>query len=439
MTHRQMTRRHLLQATGATAGATALAAPMAHPAAAQEEQTITAIMSVGGSGKAFQGGIELFNEQFAGQYRVEPEMVAYETLLEKEISQFISGNATYDVLSINSDWLGGVAHFLEPLDSYIERDGLDFAATFGPLVENAVSYEGQVVGLPIRFGANILFYRQDFLAEAGLKTPRTLEDYRAAAQALTMRDADGDIVRYGASIKAQSPNWTLGSFGIPFLGLGGRLLTADGNEPHPSLTDGLGQEVLDHIKAIIDDGSTPDPTAWTYDDNIVAFQQGRLAMSDEYSARALLVEDPGESEAAGKMGYEMWIMEPLGPEPPIHYASTWQFVIDKNSPNKEAAWELLKFMVSYDAQKLMALEWSNGPTILPLYDDPEYAESDAAVQGVKAVLEGPGWQPYFPGAEQNAELTLAAHEELQTFYVGRQSSAEAVENMAKRFEEILGS
>jgi len=426
-------------APGKPAGAAPTSPPLQAPAQTTGGSAVAlgALMSVGGSGKALTGGLQKFNEQFKGRYEVKSEMIAIESLLDKEMAQFISGTPTYDVLSISSDWTAGVAHFLEPLDNYLSRDNVEFASKFGPKVRDAMTFDGNLVALPARLGVDILFYRKDALDELSLKPPTTAEEYRDAAKKLTKRDGT-NVQRFGASFKAQSPSWTVGSFGHFLLGSGGRYITQDGKAPHPSLGSPLTVELLETIRGTIQDGSTPEVAAWTYDDNVVAFQQGRVAMSDEYSARALLVEDPQKSQAVGKMGYGMWMMQKLGPEEPTHYGSTWNLAIDKNSRNKDAAWQLIKYMTDRDAQKFMALEYANGPTIIELYDDPEYQKLDPAALAVKQVLQGPGWNAYYP-VPQLPDLQKAAHEEIQSFYLGRQTSKQATDNMVRRFADALKS
>jgi multiple sugar transport system substrate-binding protein len=424
------------------------APPAAKPTAAAQQAapaqgstglvTLTALVSVGGSGKALVGGLEKFNEQFAGKYAVKSDMIAIESLLEKEMAQFIAKTPTYDIVSVNSDWLPSVAHFLEPLDKYLEQDKTDFGKAFGPRVKRVVSFDNQVVALPVRFGTDIMFYRQDAFDETGVKVPTTYQEYREAAKKLTVKDASGKVTRFGTSFKAQSPAWTVGSFGHFLFGSGARFITDDGTEVHPSLNSQLSQDLLDNIKATIADGSTPEVAAWTYDDNVVAFQEGRMAMSDEYSARSLLIADPTKSQAAGKMGFSMWMMEQLGPEPPTHAGTTWNFAVDKNVKDKEAAWALLKHMTSAPIQKLMAIEFANGPTLLETYDDPDYVKTDPAAGAIKNVLAGPGWQGYFT-VPTLGELQQAAHEEIQSFYLGRQTSKQATENMARRLGQILKS
>ena len=456
MSDSYVTRRRVLQMLGMGAAASLVAAcssttpsapaPTSGPAAAQKQApaqsgsggvtTLSMLMSVGGSGKALTGGLQQFNDRFKGQYEVKSDQIAIESLLDNVMTQFISGTPTYDIMSISSDWMAGVGQFLEPLDEYLAKSQVDFAKTFGPKVRNAVSYEDKVVGLPARFGADIMFYRKDLFDQAGLKLPSSHQEFRDLAQKLMVKDASGAVSRFGTSFKAQSPSWTVGSFGHFFFGAGGRFITPDGKSPHPSLNSPFAQELLDTIRAIIDDGSTPEVAAWTYDDNVVAFQQGKVAMSDEYSARALLVEDKQKSQVVGKMGYAPFVMQKLGPEEPTHYGSTWNLSLDKNSKNKEAAWQLATFLTSAETQKYMALNFSNGPTVIELYSDPEYVKLDPAAGAAKQVLEGTGWLPYYP-VPQTAELEKAAHEEIQSFYLKRQSSKQALDNISRRFGEIL--
>lgn len=448
MSDSSMTRRRVLQVLGLGAAASLAAAcsstTSSGPAQTQAPSqsgsggvtTLNVLMSVGGSGKALTGGLQRFNETFKGKYEIKSDQIAIESLLDKVMTQFISGTPTYDVMSISSDWMAGVGQFLEPLDGYLDKSQIDFGRTFGPKVRNAVSYENRVVGLPARFGADILFYRKDLLDQAGLTLPITHQEFRDVAQKLTVKDASGAVSRFGTSFKAQSPSWTVGTFGHFFFGAGGRFITPDGKAPHPSVNSPFAQELLDTIRAIIDDGSTPEVAAWTYDDNVVAFQKGTMGMSDEYSARSLLVEDTKKSQVAGKMGYAPFIMQKLGPEEPTHYGSTWNLTIDKNSKKKDAAWQLASFLTSVETQKYMALSFSNGPTVVELYSDPDYARGDPAAAAAKQVLEGSGWLPYYP-VPQTAELEKAAHEEIQSFYLKRQTSKQALDNIARRFGEIL--
>jgi ABC-type glycerol-3-phosphate transport system substrate-binding protein len=400
-----------------------------------EEQVIRFICSAGGSGKAFQGGLEKFNEANKGKYRVEVDMVAWEALQEKEMFQFISGTATYDVLSIVSNWLPGMKPYLEPIDGYIEQYGPDVVSLFGEGAIEAGKYEGKIVALPIRTGGYIIYYRKDLFDQAGLTPPQTMEEYIDAARKLTKRAADGTVERYGTSLKLQSPAWTVEAFVNFFMPLGGYLLTEDLKHASPSLKSQLAIDVLNTMKTLQDEKLIPEPLAWTYDDNVVALQTDKVAFSFEYSARALLMEDPEKSKVVGKMAYAAFPPEKIGTHPSSSYFGTWSFGIDKNSPNKEAAYQLIKHMTSLETQKFLALEWKNGPTVLGLYDDPEYQKINQAAPAIKEALSTMprDWAP----VPENPQIMMVVHEEIQAFMLGRQDAKQTGENMYDRIEEIM--
>ena len=401
----------------------------------QAEEVITFICSAGGSGKAFSGGIKLFNEKFKGKYRVDVTMVAYEAVQEKEMFQFISGKPSFDVVSYATEWGPGALSYLEPLDSYIQKSGLDVVERFGPGVQEILKYKGQIVRFPTRIGNVILFYRKDLFEQAGLTPPKSLMGIITAARKLTRRTADGEIQVYGTALKAQSPHWTGESFFGYFMPLGGYCLTEDLEHASPSLKGNVCFNVLNMMKILFDEQLVPNPMAWTYDDNIVAFKMGKLAFSTEYSARAMILEDPAASKVAGKMGYTVPPTGQLGPHPPMYVQSGWTFAIDKNSEHKDLAYQFIEFMTSPELQKYMALEFANGPTILSLYDDPEYRKRNPAAVAVQKAIMAGGRDPV-PVAVAT-ELEMALHEEVQTFLLGKQTAEKAGSNIYDRVEKIL--
>ncbi|NPV52468.1 MAG: sugar ABC transporter substrate-binding protein [Firmicutes bacterium] len=400
------------------------------------ETVINFIASVGGSGKSFAGGVERFNEKYKGQYRVEVTLVAWESVLEKAVMQFMSRRPTYDVLAVDGMWIPAVRQYLEPLDPYVARFGPEPVKLFGRGALRDLTYHGKIIAFPIRSGVILNYYRKDLLDAAGLKVPRTLDEYTAAARKLTRKDASGKVHVYGTSLMAQHPTWTTWSFSQFARPHGISFLTDDNTGPSPALKESGTLQILKFIKNLQDEGLTPNPLAWTYDDNVVAFQNGRLAMTPEMSVRALLLEDHAKSQVAGKMGYDVLPAGKLGPDEPAYAGGYWTLAIDKNSKVKEAAYQFIKFMTSLENQKYMAIKWSNGPTALALYDDPEYIKINPAAPAIKKVLEGIGYAQDFP-VRQNPELTKVVHEEMQVFLLGRQTAEQTGMNMFNRIKEVM--
>lgn len=403
------------------------------------EVTFRTLMSVGGSGKAFQGGIDSFNEKYKGTYKVDVEAIALEALREKQMTQFISKTPTNDVLSINSDWMSGMAHFLEPLGPYIERDTLDVTEMFGPDGAKQTTFDGKVTGLLARTGGDVYWFNKEMFSNLGLKPPATLDELRKNAESLRKLPAEGGATVYGYSVMAQSPLWTVSSFASLYYPHGGHYLSSDLKEANPTLLEPFTAEILDFMRGLIRDGLTPDPLAWTYDDNIVAFQQARLGSSAETSSRANLMEDAQKSKVVGKIGYDVMPTQKLGADPPKYYGGGgWVFCIDRNSTKKDAAWALVKHMLDFDVQKMMAIQLANGPTLVKVLEDPDYQKQVPSSMAYAKGLKSLGVRSHFPVVQQ-PELEKVVHEEIQAFLVGNKDAKTAATAMHRRIDEVLRS
>jgi len=92
---------------------------------------------------------------------------------------------------------------LENLDPYIEAAGYDLDDYWPALLESA-SYEGSVYGFPRDISVEALYYNKDIFDEVGIAYPDetwTWDDLLAAAEALTVRDANGQVTRYGLAME----------------------------------------------------------------------------------------------------------------------------------------------------------------------------------------------------------------------------------------------
>lgn len=131
---------------------------------------------------------------------------------------------------IQADFAGGLAKLQStgvvlPLDEFAERDGFDWDQ-FTEGGKSLMRFDDQFWGLPLSLDTAALFYNKDVLDEAGVEVPETLDDLRAAAEDLIVRDADGAIERIG-----WVPDVGDGSFVLPAGRLfGGRVFNDDGTE-----------------------------------------------------------------------------------------------------------------------------------------------------------------------------------------------------------------
>mgnify|MGYP002336225872 CR=1 FL=1 len=106
---------------------------------------------------------------------------------------------------------------LNNLDPFIEESGMDLT-DYWPGAIDSTSFEGSVYGFPRDSAVEVLYYNKDDFDAAGLEYPDetwTWDDLRAAADALTIREASGRITRYGLAMEGGKYfNWVGGNGGM---------------------------------------------------------------------------------------------------------------------------------------------------------------------------------------------------------------------------------
>ena len=256
---------------------------------------LTFLTGAGGIGNALRPGVNVCNQANADTFNVTMVEVPYSDLLNQEMLQFISGQPNFDVFTGASSWWVALQQFVEPLNPFIERDGEELVTGLGAQL-NSYRLGGEQLGIPVRAGVTILYYRKDLLEQAGLDVPTTLEELEEAARQLTIdANGDGEPEIYGFSWTMGERRWVAKHLSQLLFGHGYRFLTDDFSAVHPSLTDDNVIQLMEFMRRLTDEGLTPNPLGWNYEDNVLFFQQGRLAMSFEDSVRVTLLEDPEQS------------------------------------------------------------------------------------------------------------------------------------------------
>ncbi len=404
-----------------------------------KEVVVRLITSTGSLAKALPQYIEEFNKLNKGKIRVEAEAESMSSLLPKLMTQFITKVPTYDIIPVNSPWSGRLEKYLYSLDSLLKKDKLSANNLFGEkAMDSRTSKQGKVISLPISSAAHILFYRTDLFKEAGLKVPKTLSEYLNAARKLTKRSASGEVEVYGMggfrSLGIGDDAQTLAYFLHPS---GGRVLNAEKTDAHPSLKGPVTVGVLKFMNTVAKEGLCPNPLSWDQYTDRPAFAQGKLAMSIVYSPIASMIEDPKQSKVAGKVGYEVVKLERIGPEPSVAFASGWGFGIDKNSPNKNEAWEFIKYVTTnFDVQKDMGMKGLNDPSLLNVLGDSDFTAKIKSAGPIREIMTSFGFD--LPqDVEQGTEIELIIHEEMQMMWAGRKTPEQVATALYDRIHKLM--
>lgn len=353
-----------------------------------EEKVITVFMDIGGAGSAQTGALEMFNEIYKGQYRVEPVRVAWEGMREQVYTEFVAKTGAYDVIAISAQWRDAAYSFLEDLTPWVEKYGPPLDEFVGGM-RNYCQYNGRIWGLPIRQGiTNLLYAREDLFEEFGLSVPKTPDEILPAARKLTIdRDGDGKTDIYGIGIMGAGHPMTSEDFYVWLYNRGGRILDENNQVmPFESKHGELAVKVLEEWKTMMEEGIFPPGVlTWGLWEPLSYMQEGKLAMATMFSPRVALVEDPEKSMVAGKVGYYTFPHVPVE-EGGVSGLGGWALGIPNyiSEERKEIAYKYISFVASFEAQMEMALNWANEPIRIDVFNHPDYL---AAAPAASAVLE----------------------------------------------------
>ncbi len=122
--------------------------------------------------------------------------------------------------------IGGKEYGPLPITEYQQEYWPDLKERFFEGSLKDVYWQGEFYGIPWRGDIRPMIYRVDFLEEAGFsKPPDTWEELREYAKALTVRDSNGNVLRWGFLPGGANPCQNF----MPWVWqAGGEFMTADG-------------------------------------------------------------------------------------------------------------------------------------------------------------------------------------------------------------------
>jgi len=174
--------------------------------------------------KTWEERANLVSEKFPD---VELKLIYVPGDYSQKVQTMIAGGDAPDIIVLAEDIHAySSSGQIISLDQYIKKYGLDLSQYPSTLIKQ-YSYDGKIFGIPDRSGAMVLYYNKDYFDEAGIPYPSKSwrwSDFLNAAQKLTIRDENGEIIRYGFAAGDWWPWW------MSFMYMnGGKILDEDGN------------------------------------------------------------------------------------------------------------------------------------------------------------------------------------------------------------------
>ena len=303
--------------------------------------------------------------------KVHIDQLPYPGLIDKIIVESSSDSPTYQLLWVDSPWVGmlGEAGALEDLTSRAKRDareiGLDDIV---PVQLQELSWQGKLLGFPASGMTWLQQYRQDLIDNPDEKSnfkkkygydlapAKTWQQYRDIAEFFTRKKGEPaggkplDHDLYGVSQSYSRVQGAITHDYFPFM----RSFGGDYWDPKTGLCAMTGEphvKAAEYMKALIP-FNPPDYLGLMWDIQSGFMERGAAAQAAYWSVRSVRLTNPNEATVAkdGKVGFAANPVSDAGAQPT--YTGTLGFAVNAKSPEKEkdAAWEFIKWATS---EKLM--------------------------------------------------------------------------------------
>ena len=258
-------------------------------------------------------------------------------------------------------------------------------------LRDGLSYGGKLYALPFYGESSMLMYRKDLFDEKGLKMPDQpkYEDIKKFADALT----DKSKGFYGITLRGK-PGW-----GENMAFLGTLINTSGGTwfdmKWTPTIDTPEWKKAITFYVDLLKADGPPGASANGFNENLTLMTSGKAAMWIDATVAGGMLENPKESQVAGKMGYAPSPIEatPNG----SHWLWSWAFAIPKAAKQAEAAEKFAVWATSKDYIKLVAddIGWAGVPpgTRKSLYENPEYQKAPFAAPTLQAMLSADPTNP----------------------------------------------
>jgi multiple sugar transport system substrate-binding protein len=279
---------------------------------------------------------------------------------------------------------------LENLDPYIEESGYNLDDYWPGLLESA-KYEGSVYGFPRDIESNIIYYNRDMFDAAGVEYPSndwTWDDFLAAAEALTQKDANGTTTVYALAAEA-------GKAGKFINQTGGGFLDDYVNPSKCALTDPASLEGIQFFADLMESGLAMRPADLNQAGGDAAvFSSGQAAMILQNSSRVSAFNQGG-------LNYD------IAPAPVPADGERWNaaggaaWVMSSGSDNKDAAWTFLSWLQSPEGgQNIYTEAGEIFPALQSVANSPAFLTDQSPANKeaflIEAGASGVGGFGYFP-------------------------------------------
>jgi multiple sugar transport system substrate-binding protein len=316
---------------------------------------VLAMQQAGATPEEMNAIVAKFNEANPTT-KVEIEYVAYDALHDKITTAMAANPPTYDVVLVDDIWY---AEFAKNGYLWDVTDQID-AKTKSDVFASAwdiTTVNGKAYGMPWLLDEKYFFYNEAMLKEAGIAAPPTTWEELMAQSAILKEKG---IVEYPIVWSWAQAEAAICDFVVLLYGNGGSFMDASGA---PAFNSPEGVATLQWMVDSIDAGIT-NPASVTYLEEDVrnTFSQGKAAFALNWLYMYdLAAVNKDESTIVGNVKMSLIPAFEGNAAASSSINGSMGFSVIEKSPNKEAAWEYVKFLTSE------AIQQEYSAHLLPIY------------------------------------------------------------------------
>ena len=343
-----------------------------------------------------------------------------------------AGNADIDLYQTDVIWAPQLA------DQFVDLSGAakDLAPQHFPSIIESQTVNGKLVALPIFTDAPALYYRKDLLEKYNMSVPKTWEELTTTAQ----------VIQDGERAAGQADLWGFVWQGNAYEGLtcnalewvksfgGGQIVEPDGTI---SINNPKAVQAIDTVKVWVGTISPEGVLAYQEEEARGVWQTGNAAFMRNWPYAYGL----GNGDDSAVKG--LFDVAPLptggGHDTSAATLGGWNIAVSKYSTKQEAAIELAMYLAGPEAQKQRAINESNLPTIVSLYDDADIAAAQPIIPRWKDVFLQAVPRPSAPTQAKYNEVSAKFWSAVHASLSGNGSAAENLEVLEADLTDLKGS
>lgn len=342
-----------------------------------------------------------------------------------------AGNPDIDLYQTDVIWAPQLAdHFVD-----LSAAAADLIPQHFPSIIESQTVNGKLVALPLFTDAPALYYRTDLLEKHGASVPTTWEELTATAQMIQDAErAEGNAEIWGfiwqgnayEGLTCNALEW-IKSFG------GGQIVEPDGTI---SVNNEQAAAALTLAASWVGTISPDGVLAYQEEEARGLWQTGNAVFMRNWPY-AYGLGNGDDSAVKGLFG-----VAPLptggGNDTSAATLGGWNVAVSKYGDNQEAAISLALYLAGAEAQKQRALNESNLPTIISLYDDADIAAQQPIIPQWKDVFLQAVPRPSAPTLGSYNQVSSLFWSAVHDVLSGNASAAESLEILEADLQDLKG-